>query len=290
MPFFVRRAILAASATLLVGGSAIAAAPAAAPVWQTLPRPGPMPTPKKAGYVASQGARLYYAEYGDGPVVILLHGGLASGEFWSKQIPALAAAHRVIVIDSRGQGRSTRDQRPYSYDLMAADTLAVMDALHVKQAAVVGWSDGANVGLILAQKNPDRVAGLFAFGANADVSGLRADAVGNENVMRYGALSAQEYRRLSPTPSGYVALTAAMRKMWREQPNLTAADLARIKTPTIVAFAEHDEIINRSHAEYIARCIPGSSFVLMHGVSHFAMLQDPAQFNADLLTFLDQKW
>lgn len=78
------------------------------------------------------------------------------------QLPALlAAGYGVLVIDSRGHGRSTRDARPYRYDRMADDLLAVMDALRIPHAALAGWSDGACVALIAAHRAPQRVDGVF---------------------------------------------------------------------------------------------------------------------------------
>src|SRR5262245_57618852 len=80
------------------------------------------------------------ARFGVGSPVLLLHGGLEHSGNWGYQVPALTSiGYRVIVIDSRGHGRSTRDSRPYSYELMASDVLAVLDALRVERAAMVGW-------------------------------------------------------------------------------------------------------------------------------------------------------
>src|ERR1700732_4816363 len=89
------------------------------------------------GYVEHDGARMWYATYGSGSPVILLHGGLGHSGNWSYQVPALVKrGYCAILIDSRGHGRSTRDAGPYSYDLMASDVLAVMDALHVERASL----------------------------------------------------------------------------------------------------------------------------------------------------------
>jgi pimeloyl-ACP methyl ester carboxylesterase len=78
-------------------------------------------------------------------------GGLGHSGNWAYQVPALAkSGYRVVLIDSRGHGRSTRDSQPF--ELMASDVLAVMDLLHLGKAAVVGWSDGACIALILAIK------------------------------------------------------------------------------------------------------------------------------------------
>jgi pimeloyl-ACP methyl ester carboxylesterase len=114
-----------------------------------------LPDTSERGYVEHDGARMWYSTYGSGSPVILLHGGLGHSGNWGHQVPALVSAgYRVLLIDSRGHGRSTRDARPYTYQLMASDVVAVMDALHLEKAYLVGWSDGACVALILAHKAP----------------------------------------------------------------------------------------------------------------------------------------
>ena len=133
----------------------------------------PLPSPRMLGHVEHDGARIWHAAFGSGPAVILLHGGLGHAGNWSKQVPALVASGRtVIVIDSRGHGRSTRDAGLFSYARMAGDVLAVMDHLKIDKANLVGWSDGACTALILADRHPERVSGVFFFGAAASVGSV----------------------------------------------------------------------------------------------------------------------
>src|SRR4051794_13448656 len=111
----------------------------------------PLPFTHDHGYVEHDGAQIWYAAYGSGPPVILLHGGLGHSGNWGYQVPALVKSdYRVVVIDSRGHGRSTRDARPFTYELMASDVAAVMDRLNLQKAGLVGWSDGACTALVLA--------------------------------------------------------------------------------------------------------------------------------------------
>jgi pimeloyl-ACP methyl ester carboxylesterase len=143
------------------------------PRWKTLPELAPMPAARASGMAPVNGIALYYAIYGHGAPLVLLHGGLASADYWSAQIPAFARSHEVIVVDSRGHGRSTRDARPYSYDLMASDVIALLDDLRIAKASIVGWSDGGIIGLDIAMRYPERIDRLFAFGANFDPTGLK---------------------------------------------------------------------------------------------------------------------
>jgi len=247
----------------------------------------PLPATNDQGYVEHDGARIWYAVCGSGPAVILLHGGLGHSGNWGYQLPALLqGGYRTVVIDSRGHGRSTRDDRPYSYELMAADVVAVMDALHLEQAAMVGWSDGACIALVLASQAPDRVAGVFFFACNMDPSGTKENIEFTPILQRCISRHRQDYRRLSATPDQFDELSEAVGLMQRTQPNYSAADLARIGVPVAIVHSEHDEFIKREHAEYLARSIPNAEFIHLPGVSHFAPLQRPEQFNAAMLAFL----
>ena len=98
----------------------------------------PLPDTDDWGLVENDGARIWYAAYGTGSAVILLHGGLGHGGNWGYQVPALVEnGYRAILIDSRGHGRSTRSAQPYSYELMASDVLALMDHLKIDKASLV---------------------------------------------------------------------------------------------------------------------------------------------------------
>ena len=246
----------------------------------------PLPNTEAQGHIHHDGVGIWYASHGSGAPVILLHGGLGNGGNWGYQVPALTdAGHRVIVIDSRGHGRSTRDTRPYSYELMASDVLAVMDRLKIAKAAIVGWSDGACTGLILARSHPERVSGVFFFACNMDPSGTK-EFVMTPMIERCFSRHTKDYAALSATPEQFDALVEAVSLMQRTEPNYTAADLTEIDVPVAIVHSEHDEFIKREHADHLARHIPGAEFIFLPGVSHFAPLQRPAQFNAAILTFL----
>jgi pimeloyl-ACP methyl ester carboxylesterase len=273
---------LAAAVSLFAASAAFAV-----PVWQTLPEAAPMPAPTAAGRVPVNGVQIWYAQFGEGPPVILLHGGMVHSDFWGAQVAALSRNHRVIVIDSRGHGRSTRDARPLSYDLMTDDVVAVMDSLHLRRAAVVGWSDGGIIGLDMAMRHPTRITRLFAFGANADTADLDPAGFNNPIIPLIMARAAADYQRLSTTPNDFESFSAAVQAMWESQPHFTAADLGRVRIPVVIADGEHEELIRRSATEALARAIPHARLLILPGVSHFAAVQDPAQFNAAVAAFLD---
>ena len=265
----------------------LAALPArAAERWELLPpTPGPIPS-ERSGQAEANGISIHYAVYGQGSPVILLHGGLANLDYWGNQIKALAPHHTVIAMDSRGHGRSTRDSRPYGYDLMADDVVALMDVLKVPKVDIVGWSDGAILGLDLAMRHPDRIGKVFAFAANTVTSGVKEGVEQNPTFAAFIKRAGHEYEAYSTTPKEYDAFVEQISKMWASEPNWTDAQLKAITAPVMVADGDHDEAIKREHTEYIAATIPGAGLLILPNASHFAFLQDPGLFNYAVLHFL----
>ncbi|MGU7780142.1 alpha/beta fold hydrolase [Burkholderia sp. PU8-34] len=246
----------------------------------------PLPKADLEGWLDHDGARIWHAAYGDGPPVVMLHGGLGHAGNWGYQVPAVVSAgYRAILIDSRGHGRSTRDGRPYSYELMASDVLAVLDTLGVDRARFVGWSDGACIALVLAARAPARAAGVFFLACNMDPGGTK---VMEPSVVidRCFARHREDYAQLSATPEGFEPFVAAVSEMMRTQPDYSERDLGAIEVPVAIVLGEHDEFIRQEHAAYLARSIPGATLTILPGVSHFAPLQRPARFNAAMLAFL----
>ena len=258
----------------------------AAERWETLPpTPAPIAT-DRSGEVEANGIKIHYAIYGKGWPVIFLHGGLANTDYWGNQVPVVAAHHTVILMDSRGHGRTTRDARPYGYDLMADDVVALMDVLKIPKADIVGWSDGGILGIDLAMRHKDRVGKVFAFAANTVTSGVVEGVEKNPTFAAFIGRAGHEYAEHSATPKQYDAFVDQISKMWADQPNWTDDQLKAIDTPILVVDGDHDEAIKRAHTEYIAATIPHAGLLILPNVSHFAFLQDPDQFNFAILHFL----
>ena len=272
----------AAIATFFVASKVHAAKP-----WEQLPPAPALPSSTISGYAPVDGIRIYYAEFGRGEPVILLHGGLGNLEQFGNQIPALETHYKVIALDSRGHGRSTRSATAFSYHLMAGDVLSVMDYLRIPKAAVVGWSDGGIVGIDLAIYHPDRLTKLVAIAANYSVSGLRSNKTKSEALTGYYTLVRSDYERLSSTPKDYGNFLTAMRAMWRSQPEFTSAQLSSIHVPTLIVDGDYDEVVQREHTEKLAHLIPGAKLVIVPESSHFVMFQRPGVLNQTILSFLE---
>jgi len=277
-----------AVALLLLSLFVAAPAAQAVPKWMTLPATPALPKADVSGTAPVNGIRIWYAEFGRGEPVLFVHGGLANANYWGNQIRALRDRYRVIVMDSRGHGRSTRNARPYGYDLMSDDVIGLLDYLKIKKVALVGWSDGAIIGLDIAMHHPERLSKLFAFAANIDPSGV-ADASHSPVVNEYIPRAGREYAALSPTPTEYKSFLAQITNMWNTQPHWTKADFAKIAVPAWIVDADHDEMITHDQPRKMADWTQGAGLLIEPDVSHFAFLQDPEQFNRDILHFLESR-
>ena len=266
-----------------------AALPAhAADRWMTIPDPAPMPAPASTGMAPVNGIEMYYATYGAGNPVLLIHGGLGYADIWGSQVANLMADHLVIVADSRGHGRSTRNDQPFGYDLMASDYVALLDYLKLDKVDLVGWSDGGIIGIDIAMTHPERLNHLFAQAANITTDGVDPGVGTNAIFTDYINRMAAVYARLSPTPDQFDAFVAQISEMWATQPNWSDAEVANIAVPTAIVLGDHDEAITRAHTDHMAAVIPGAQEIILPGVSHFAMLQAPAEYTAAVRVFIDR--
>jgi len=276
------------TAAVLTGLFALSLPALAEDRWMSIPEAPPMPEPVLTGKAPVNGIEMYYATYGAGDPVLLIHGGLGHADIWSNQVADLMKDHLVIVADSRGHGRSSRTEEPFGYDLMASDYLALLDYLKIDKVDLVGWSDGGIIGLDMAMSHPERLDHLYAQAANITTDGVdpsvAEDAVFNAYIERM----AGDYAKMSPTPDQFDGFVAQIGEMWATQPNWTDEQVAAITVPTAVVSGDHDEAILRPHTEKIAALIPGSQLVILPETSHFAMLQAPGEYTASVRAFIDQ--
>src|SRR5881398_4270563 len=121
----------------------------------------------KAGQYANiRGFKMYYETYGEGEPLLIIHGNGGSINNFLYQIPYFSKSYKVIVADSRAQGKSADNGDSLSYEMMADDLNALLDSLHLDSCYVIGWSDGGINGLLLAIRHPDKVKKLAVTGAN----------------------------------------------------------------------------------------------------------------------------
>ena len=243
---------------------------------------------------APAGTRIHWDEFGDasGPAVVVLPAGLCPISVMVGQIEALAAASfRVIAIDSRGMGRSTNTGTSMTYEMMADDVVAVIDALHIERAAVVGWSDGGIIGLDLARRYGDRITKVVAFGANHTPAPDGQDRDEAEVFKKAKADSAlfwpmrRMYERESPTPQRWAEQFRQEQRMAFTQPNWSLAQLGAIAVPLLLVNGEHDLVL-QPYAMQMKGAIPGARLEIVRGEDHMLPLANPDAANRLMLSFL----
>ena len=206
---------------------------------------------------------------GTDPPVVLLHGGFGTDLDWYAQVPALARRRALVLVDTRGHGGSSLGERPLSYRLFAEDVVAVLDALGIGRADVVGWSDGANTGLMLALEHAPRVRRLVAISANARPEGLVPRV--REALARGGVggspIARLLHRATSPEAERWEALAEGVAGLWRNHPRLDKVDLARIAAPTLVVAGSEDDV-RLGHLDEVVRAMPRARLVVLPGVGH----------------------
>jgi pimeloyl-ACP methyl ester carboxylesterase len=276
-----KRLVMAAFAALALSGPLVADDA----VWKTIPEPAALPVADAKGTAHVNGIDIYYEIHGtSGPWIIFLHGGMGSALAWGNQVPVFAAHNRVLLIESRGHGRSGWDGKPILYEAMASDVVGVMDALGIAKSDVVGWSDGGIIGLILAIDYPDRVGKIVADGANTDPSGVDNDILAEVPYNIPSDRDEKIYKMLSPTPDRWQAFSDAINQMWATEPQITGK-LGQIKAKVLVMAGDHD-LIKRDHTEMIAKSIPGAQLAIIPDAAHFIVWQQPEAFDAAVKAFL----
>jgi pimeloyl-ACP methyl ester carboxylesterase len=248
-------------------------------------------------YITLSGLPTYHEVTGTGPPLVLLHGGFCSIETLRPQIEALSDSYRVYAPERPGQGRTPDRDGPITFDLIVADTLAYLDAMCLGSAHILGFSDGAIAGLLLAKDHPGRVRSLVAIGANLDPAGLTDDQpadMGKPGEQARGAgmsmIDSQiraDYERLSPDGTDHAEVVLEkLARLWREEPQITPASLAAIAAPTLVMAGDHDSI-RIEHTVGIAGAVLGAQLCIVPGASHMVMMERPGLVNQIVREFLD---
>lgn len=239
-------------------------------------------------YLDVGGVRTYYEVHGNGPPVVLLHGGLCAIETFAEQTSALCERFQVWLPERRGHGRTPDTEAPYTYVQMLEDTLGFMDAVGIDRTDVVGFSDGANIGLLLAIHQPARVHRLVMISGNSDPGGILAP----EDVPERGSLEdsfqglVALYGELSPDgPDHFAVVFQKLQRLWADEPRIEAAELATVRAPTLVMAADAD-LISIDHTVELYRAIPDARLSIVADSGHDVIARKPGIVNAVLVDFL----
>ena len=205
--------------------------------------------PEAGKYYNIRGIRMYCETYGSGRPLLLIHGNNGNIAAFENNIPYFAPKYRVIVADSRAQGKSRDDGQELTFEIMADDYAALLDVLNIESADVIGWSDGGITGLLMAMRHPGKVNRLVASGAN-----LRPDA--SEFTPEVSEGARQKYQR----DKDKIWSTEKEKNAWKLfmlawlEPNIRSAALRAVQCPTLISCGDHD-IISLDHTVEIYRSV-----------------------------------
>lgn len=235
---------------------------------------------KAGNYHEVNGIKMYYEIYGEGEPLLLLHGNGGSIYSMRMQIPFFAKHYKVIAIDSRSQGKSIDNGDSLSYDEIAADVKALLDQLKIDSAYIIGQSDGAIAGLIMAMRYPAKVKMLAAMAPN-----IRPDS-----AVLYPAVEEESRQSLAKfedsLKAGHKEVKNHLKLLWlmQDHPHISNNELAAIKAPVMVMCGDRD-VIQLPHIIEIFRGIPKSNLCVLPGSTHTALRQNTDVFNETVYRF-----
>jgi pimeloyl-ACP methyl ester carboxylesterase len=229
-------------------------------------------------YLTIRGTKVYYEEYGTGTPLLMLHGGFGNISDFKKCIPDLSKIFRVIIPDAPGQGLSDFPDSPLSYHLKALYFSILIDQLNLDSTFVLGWSDGGNEGLLLANYRPDKIKKLLVSGANYKSTGIkgwemmdteRADTtiLNPAWVQKNWTYIIDTYIKLSPNHD-WKRYFQEMGKAWTADEYFPKSILEAINIPVLVVYGDHDDI-SLAHGIEIKNAIRKSQFCILPNTSHF---------------------
>jgi pimeloyl-ACP methyl ester carboxylesterase len=258
-------------------------------------------------YADINGLHQYYETHGQGRPMILLHGGLGSGEMFGPTLGALAETHQVILPDLQGHGRTADIDRPIDFRLMADDIAALIDHLGLEKPDIVGYSLGGGVAFFTASKYPEKVGKLVIASAN-----IRRDAIPAEMLAQQGQVNAaaaefmkdtpmyELYDRVAPRPEDFPRLLDKMGESMSKDFDLTE-EVRGLTVPTLIVAADADMAPPSHYVEMFklldgglrdggwmgeGRPKGGHALAILPGLTHYNLAISPL-FAAVVLDFLD---
>jgi pimeloyl-ACP methyl ester carboxylesterase len=265
--------------TSLWGLSVSAQAPAVSPFDTTIYGKNT----KVGKFVKLRGFNMYYETYGKGEPLLIIHGNGGSINNFLYQIPYFSKNYKVILADSRAQGKSVDAGDSLSYEMMADDLNALLDTMHLDSCYVIGWSDGGINGLLLAIRHPKKAKKLAVTGANLWPDTTAVDPYVYNWAMHYN----DTLSKMEQTPQVKNALKLA--HLLSYEPHITIEQLHSIQCPTLVIGGDHDVLLPK-HTLLIAESIPRSYLWIIPNSGHSTPIHYKDQFNETVGEFFKQPY
>ena len=259
-------------------------------------------------YADVNGINLYYETQGSGRPLILLHGGLGSGEMFGPILPTLAANHQVIAVDLQGHGRTADIDRPIDIRLMADDVAALIDHLGLEKPDVLGYSLGGGVAFFTAVKYPNKVGRLVMVSANIRRDAIPAEMLAQQDQVSSGAVEFmketpmyQLYQQVAPRPQDFGRLLDKVGQSMSKDFDYSN-EMRTLKVPTLIVAADADMAPPSHYVDTFklldgglrdggwmgeGRPAGGHALAILPGLTHYNMAGSPL-VAAVTLWFIDQ--
>jgi pimeloyl-ACP methyl ester carboxylesterase len=219
------------------------------------------------------GFRMYTEVYGSGQPLLMIHGNNSSMKTFASNVPYFARRHTVILADSRSQGRSPDPDHPITFEMMADDSAALLDAMQVEKADVIGYSDGGINALLLAIRHPEKVKKIVATGANLAPT---ADAF-KPGLWEHDKATYEAGKNRPHT-------TEKVKNDWKmflldwQEPHITLDMLHKIQCPALIVCGDHD-LISISHTVLIYQNIKHANLWVVPNSGHGTLEEHADEFN-----------
>lgn len=236
----------------------------------------------KTGTLQSGDAALFYVDYPapfpEAQTMVFLHGNGEDHRYFSEQIAYFRERYRLVLMDSRGHGRSEAGNRGLDFSIFSEDLCRLMDFLNIQSAHLLGFSDGGNLALTFALRHPQRVRSLILNGANLKPSGMKPGVL-------LEVLAEYSWCRIETCWNRSKKNRLAILGLMVHHPHIEPKQLAALSMPALVIVGEHDMIRHR-HSKMIADSLPDADFVCLKGADHFCAAKDSQAFCRAVEEFL----
>lgn len=235
-----------------------------------------------------RGFKMYAETYGKGQPLLIIHGNGGSIENFVGQIPYFSKKYKVIVADSRAHGKSVDAGDSLSYEMMADDYAALLDAMKIDSVLVIGWSDGGINGLLLSMRHPEKVKKMALTGTNLwpDTTAV-FDDVEQLVLPEYNSAKTMAQTMTNRTPqqkTGWKLL-----RLLVEEPHISLTSLHNITVPALIIGGDHD-VIKPEHTMLIAQNIPDSYLWILPNSGHSTPLVYRDEFNKKIDDFFSKPY
>lgn len=224
-------------------------------------------------YYDIRGFKMYAEVYGTGKPLLIIHGNGGSINNFVYQIPYFSKKYKVIVADSRAQGKSMDKGDSLTYEMMADDYAALLDAMKIDSAYVIGWSDGGINALLLAIRHPEKVKMLASTGAN-----LVPDTTAVPQAIWDMVMPALTDLKNKPNKTEEEKNQLKLFNLLAEQPHIPLTDLQKISCPSLIIGGDHD-VIKEEHTMLIYKNIPKAYLWILPGSGHSTPVVYKDDFN-----------